>query len=137
MLVIPSSAFPVPIVVNAADIDELAHVNNTVYLRWVQEVATTHWQQIVPPGLAGKYLWVVSRHEIEYIRQAFTDTPVMAYTWVLPPAGKGFDRIVIFENSATHKRIAEVKTTWQLLDETSYRSRPIPPEVLQWFGLNE
>ena len=28
-----------------ADFDILGHVNNTVYLRWVQEMATAHWKR--------------------------------------------------------------------------------------------
>ena len=37
------SPYEMPIRVDAADIDELGHVNNIVYLRWVQDVATAHW----------------------------------------------------------------------------------------------
>jgi acyl-CoA thioester hydrolase len=135
MLQVPPQAFSIPITVTAGDIDDLNHVNNIIYLRWVQEVATAHWNSIVPAAQAKSYLWVVKRHEIEYIRQSFLDTPITAYTWVLPPQGVAFDRIVVFEHSHTHKRIAEVKTTWFLLDATTQRSKPIPPEVLQWFGL--
>lgn len=35
--------FELPLHVNADDIDTMGHVNNIVYLRWVQDVATAHW----------------------------------------------------------------------------------------------
>lgn len=135
MLHVPPHAYSIYITVQPEDIDELNHVNNIVYLRWVQEVATAHWLRLVPPALAAKYWWVVKRHEIEYIRQCFIDTPIMAHTWVLPPHGPAFDRMVVFEHAETHKRLAEVKTTWFLLDPQTQRSRPIPEEILNWFGL--
>src|SRR5580765_5546109 len=31
--------------VQAADIDEQGHVNNVVYLRWIQDVAVAHWRK--------------------------------------------------------------------------------------------
>ena len=42
--------FVLPITVEASDIDELGHVNNVVYLRWVQEIATAHWQAAATPS---------------------------------------------------------------------------------------
>ena len=34
-----------------ADIDELGHVNNVVYLRWVQDIAITHWHAVAPDDM--------------------------------------------------------------------------------------
>ena len=47
------------------DIDEQNHVNNTVYLRWVQEVATAHWQALASNEAQEGIGWVVVRHEID------------------------------------------------------------------------
>ena len=33
-----------------ADIDELGHVNNAVWVRWVQDLATAHWAAVAPPA---------------------------------------------------------------------------------------
>lgn len=35
--------FEVPLKIQSEDIDVLGHVNNVVYLRWVQEAAIAHW----------------------------------------------------------------------------------------------
>ena len=53
------------------DIDHLGHVNNVVYVRWVQEVAASHWEHVASPILKTKYAWVVLRHEIDYKNPAF------------------------------------------------------------------
>lgn len=44
----PSQRFEIEIVVVPEDIDDLGHVNNVVYLRWVQEVAIAHWTSAAP-----------------------------------------------------------------------------------------
>src|SRR5712671_6746068 len=58
--------FEISVPVMPGDIDEQNHVNNTVYLRWVQEVATAHWQAIASSEAQGGIGWVVLRHEIDY-----------------------------------------------------------------------
>lgn len=62
--------FSHPIAVSPEDIDEMGHVNNVVYLRWVQEAATAHWMNNAPEELHSKYAWVVLRHEIDYVSAA-------------------------------------------------------------------
>ncbi len=61
-----SAAFEMIVPVLADDIDEQNHVNNTVYLRWVQDVATAHWRAITSPEAQEMIGWVVLRHEIDY-----------------------------------------------------------------------
>jgi hypothetical protein len=58
--------FEIPITVQAADIDRQNHVNNTVYVRWIQEVATAHWEARAPAEARDAIGWVVLRHEIDY-----------------------------------------------------------------------
>ena len=52
-------------------IDELGHVNNAVWVQWIQEVALAHWYSLADPGHQEDYIWVVVRHEIDYLRPAF------------------------------------------------------------------
>jgi len=49
-----------------ADIDEQNHVNNTVYLRWIQDIATAHWKSLASAEAQAGIAWVVLRHEIDY-----------------------------------------------------------------------
>ena len=64
------------------DIDEQNHVNNTVYLRWVQEVATAHWRAIASGEVQENIGWVVLRHEIDYKTPAGLGDKITLRTWV-------------------------------------------------------
>jgi acyl-CoA thioesterase FadM len=63
--------FSLTITVYKDDIDELGHVNNVVYVRWVQEVAAAHWDSLASSEIKQKYVWVVLRHEIDYLSAVF------------------------------------------------------------------
>ena len=60
------SRFTLPITAEDADIDELGHVNNAVWVQWIQAIATAHWEAVAPPAHKLAYVWVVTRHEIDY-----------------------------------------------------------------------
>ena len=49
-------------------IDELGHVNNAVWVQWIQQVAVAHWHAVADPEHQDAYFWVVVRHEIDYLR---------------------------------------------------------------------
>jgi acyl-CoA thioester hydrolase len=136
MFSIPAHAFAVPIKIEPADIDQLNHVNNVVYFRWVQEVATAHWESLTSPQQRAQWLWVVRRHEIDYLRPTFAGDEVTAFTWVVPAEQPGSDRIIVFKNMKTDKVLTQVKTTWYLIDPASMRSKKIPDEVFALFGIS-
>ena len=52
-------------------IDELGHVNNAVWVQWIQTIAVAHWHSVCDPAHHDSYFWVVVRHEIDYLRAAF------------------------------------------------------------------
>jgi acyl-CoA thioester hydrolase len=115
------------------DIDELGHVNNVVYLRWVQEAAAAHWHHIASAQLHQRYAWVVVRHEIDYLQPAFLYDEIIAYTWVGKHAGAASDRYVQLCNAASGKKLAEAKTTWCLLDAATLRPKRIEEDILSVF----
>jgi acyl-CoA thioester hydrolase len=114
--------------VKAADIDDLGHVNNVVYIRWVQEVAAAHWEHSAPAALKLKYAWVVLRHEIDYKNPAFLNDELTGLTWVGAHSGPKFDRFVNIQSDK--KVLAEAKTIWCLLDAKSFKPIRIPQEIL-------
>src|SRR5215467_243906 len=77
-----SAPFEMPVSVVPGDIDEQNHVNNTVYLRWVQEVATAHWRAVASTDAQESTGWVVLRHEIDYKTPACLGDDVVLRTWV-------------------------------------------------------
>jgi acyl-CoA thioester hydrolase len=110
-------------------IDELGHVNNAVWLQWVQDIATAHWAEFAAPEHVERYVWVVTRHEIDYRGNVGLGEQVTAETWIPnPPRGAQFDRCVEFRDAAC-KRLVAVKSTWAMLDKASGRLVRVPAEV--------
>ena len=121
--------FTLPFTAMADDIDELGHVNNAVWVRWIQDIATAHWRAVANPAHVDAYIWVVTRHEIDYLRALGPGGTVTARTWI-PDAPKGarFDRMVEFVggDGKVHVR---ARTTWAILDKLSGRPLRVPAEV--------
>lgn len=74
--------FELPIQILPADIDMMGHVNNVVYVRWVQDAATAHWEAAATPEQQEAVAWVVVRHEIDYKSSARLGDEIIARTWV-------------------------------------------------------
>jgi acyl-CoA thioester hydrolase len=120
--------FSLTVGVAPEDIDELGHVNNTVYLRWVQDVATAHWRSVAPAADIARYIWVVTRHEIDYLRPTLPGETVTLTTWVGTPKGARFDRFVTVSAADGQPR-ARAVTIWALIDAASGRVVRVPKEV--------
>ena len=75
-----SQPFSTEITALVTDIDELNHVNNVVYVRWVQDVATAHWMSTATEEVRNAYSWVLIRHEIDYLGQAFLGDRIIGTT---------------------------------------------------------
>ena len=123
------NAFERPFTATPADIDELGHVNNAVWVRWVQEIAVAHWEAVASPAHQAAFVWVVIRHEIDYLRATGPGETVTARTWVGDaPRGARFDRHVEFSGPDGAVRV-RAKTTWAILDRVSGRVTRVPKEV--------
>jgi acyl-CoA thioester hydrolase len=116
-----------------ADIDELGHVNNTVWVRWVQDMATAHWAAAATPAQLDAYVWVVVRHEIDYLGNLKEGESVAARTWVADAAtGAKFDRYVEFSRNG--RAIVRAQTTWAILDRVRLRPIRVPKDVVERFA---
>jgi acyl-CoA thioester hydrolase len=129
----PENAFDINIKVGVNDIDALQHVNNVVYLRYVQEVAQSHWDSIASDEMKKKYSWVVLRHEIDYRNPAFLGDELIARTWVSSCEGVRSVRNVKLYQSTSHKLVVETKTTWCLLDAQTMKPKRIEDDILSIF----
>jgi acyl-CoA thioester hydrolase len=110
-------------------IDELGHVNNAVWVQWMEAIATRHWEAVAPAEHQATYVWVVTRHEIDYRGNVREGESVTATTFIPdPPHGARFDRRVDFAD-ATGKVIVSARTTWALIDKASGRLARIPADV--------
>ena len=110
-------------------IDELGHVNNAVWVDWIQQIATAHWALVASPEHQAAYVWVVTRHEIDYRGNIALGESVRGETFIpAAPTGARFDRRVDFTDAAG-KVIVSAKTTWALLDRASGRLQRVRAEV--------
>ena len=114
-------------------IDELGHVNNTVWVQWIQDMATAHWDAVARPDDRAAFFWVVVRHEIDYRGNVGEGEAVTATTWIEGPAmGAKSLRRVEFTDIAG-KRLVSAGTTWAMIDRVSGRLARVRPEVLAPF----
>jgi len=122
-------AFELSITAIPDDIDELGHVNNAVWVRWIQEIATAHWRHAARPQDVDAYVWVVIRHEIDYLGNVGAGETVTARTWVPEgPRGARFDRWMEFVGSDGKSKV-RARTTWAMIDKASGRIGRVPREV--------
>lgn len=109
-------------------IDNLNHVNNVVYLEWIQDIANLHWTQLKEGHDTSGCVWVVIRHEIDYLRQALLGDTVQVKTWVGETAGIKSVRHVEFYRD--HKLLVKAQTTFCLLDAKTFKPTRITDKIL-------
>jgi acyl-CoA thioester hydrolase len=113
-----------------ADIDELGHVNNVVYVRWIQEIAGNHWRHAAPAALQEEVVWVVVRHEIDYERPALPGDAIVAVTWVGAYRAARWARHTEIRRAADDAVLVRATSIWCPLRAASGRPRRID-ETLQ------
>lgn len=126
-------AFEQTITVQQQDIDDLNHVNNVVFVQWVQDIASAHWNVLATPEIQSKYAWVVLKHEIEYFSPAVLHDVLMVKTWVEKSEGVRSERHVEFYQQESNKLVVRAKTMWCLLDAGTMRPRRIDSDILTLF----
>ena len=115
--------------VTATDLDERAHVNNVVYVRWVQEIATAHWRALATPRMLAELAWVALRHEIDYLAPAVLDDALQLRTWVGVADGLAFERFTEVRRARDDKLLARARTLWCPVDMATGRPRRVGANV--------
>ena len=114
-------------------IDELGHVNNAVWVQWIQQVAVAHWDAFADASHRQAYYWVVVRHEIDYLRAAHEGDRVTGRTWVGDvPKGARFDRFMEFIGK-DGRQCVRSRTQWAIIDKALGRPVRVPTEVIAPF----
>jgi acyl-CoA thioester hydrolase len=130
-----SAPFEMTMSVLPEDIDEQNHVNNTVYLRWVQEVATAHWRAIASSEAKEATGWVVLRHEIDYKAAACLGDEVVLRTWVGKATRLTFERFTEIRRSADGQLLSKARTLWCPISAQTGRPVRVPAEVREHFSI--
>lgn len=119
--------------VPASAIDDMNHVNNVMYLQWVQEVAKKHWETKTDSAIRNTYVWVVLNHYIEYHHPAFEKDEIILQTWIDNHRGVKSERHTKILNKKTNKVLVSAKTTWCLLHKETLRPTRITDEISTLF----
>lgn len=123
--------FRYPIGILADDIDHMGHVNNCVYLKWVQEAVVGYWEKVAPADAVGSHLWVALKHEISYRRPTFIDDSVVADVIAEQVQGaRAFFTTIIRRGEDV---VAEVKSIWCCLDAATQKPARLAREVVARF----
>jgi acyl-CoA thioester hydrolase len=133
----PADAFGISIQVQRSDIDLLGHVNNIVYLKWVQDLAVAHWHEMANPDDIEKMVWVVVRHEIDYKRAAKLGDEIAALTWVGKPKRRSFERYSQFRRGTDNKVLAQALTIWSPLDRKTMSAIDVSESIRDRFTVSQ
>ncbi|TVZ55021.1 acyl-CoA thioester hydrolase [Lutibacter sp. Hel_I_33_5] len=123
-----NSVFTTTRKVTSKEIDDLNHVNNVVYIKWMDEVAFQHWSFLTKDSPFPEYVWVVIRHEVDYLKQALLDHEITIKTWV--GESKGFKSERHMEFYLNEVLIVKTLTIWGMLDASNYKPVRITEKVL-------
>ena len=125
--------FELNFVAGPEHIDELGHVNNAVWVQWMEQVAVAHWRSVAHPAHQEAYFWVVVRHEIDYLRAVLEGETIVARTWAgETPQGAKFDRHIEFLGEDGKPRV-RARSWWAIIDKAAGRPIRVPPEVVAPF----
>jgi acyl-CoA thioester hydrolase len=123
------------VAVQAGDIDDQNHVNNTVYLRWVQDVATVHWKSLASTEAQSAIGWVVLRHEIDYKTPACMGDEVILRTWVGAASRLKFERFTEVRRKIDSQLFAKARTLWVPIDARTGKPTRVSGDVRARFSI--
>lgn len=124
------------LVAQPSDIDELGHVNNAVYVTWVQDAGVAHWFDKAPDALKARVHWVCLRHEIDYREPVLEGETVEVRTWLGKASGPRFDRHVDIRKPGAKRFSCQAKTSWAMVDSRTGRPLRVGRDVLEAFDLD-
>jgi acyl-CoA thioester hydrolase len=124
--------------VREEDIDALGHVSNVSYVRWVQDVARAH-SEAVGYGHAA-YLtlgmvFVVRRHEIEYLRPSYARERVKLITWIESWSAATSLRATRVVREGDGIELVRAATIWALVSTDRGRPCRIPMQLRDAFAV--
>ena len=134
-MLMSTTPFEISVAVMPEDIDEQNHVNNAVYLRWVQEVATPHWQAIASSEAQGEIGWLVLRHEIDYKAPVCLGDEIVLRTWVGKATRLTFERFTEILRRSNGQLLSKARTLWCPINAQTGRPVRVPLEVREQFSI--
>ncbi len=125
--------FSQQILVQKHHIDEQNHVNNVIYVQWIQDVAVAHWVSEVSLKVQDELTWFLLRHEIDYKQQSFENDEITVTTWVGSATKVTCKRFT--EIKRGEHLIVQAKSNWCLLDVKTRKPSRISEEIRELFEM--
>jgi acyl-CoA thioester hydrolase len=101
----------------------------------VQEIAIAHWESAAEPEDRAALYWVITRHEIDYLRAARPGDDVLLRTWVGVNEGRTYERHTEILRATTGKLLARARTLWIPMDRERHRPARVRSEVQSRFSI--
>jgi len=125
-----SPTYTKTITIPSSAIDENGHVNNVVYVQWMQDIAVEHYASIGGIEAQGSdATWVVRKHSVEYFLPAFAGEEIEVRTWVENLRKVRSLRMYEFVRKSDGKILVKGETDWVFVDTKTGRLKAIPHEV--------
>ena len=132
-----TSEYEYNLLVKDSEIDINKHVNNVVYIQWMQDAAVAHSAHL---GF-GKEMyeklntaWIVKSHQISYLRPALLNDEVIVYTYISKKERSEFTREYKIVNKSSNKVLANASTIWVYFDTVKNRvKKDVPEEIINAF----
>jgi len=119
-------------------IDENGHVNNVVYVQWMQDIAVEHYSAIGGIETQGNAAtWVVREHKIEYLLPAFAGEEIEIHTWVENIRRVRSLRKYEFIRRSDGKLLVKGETDWVFVDAKTGKPRAVPDSMFELFSLSK
>ncbi|WP_274475812.1 acyl-CoA thioesterase [Mangrovimonas aestuarii] len=114
-------------------LDQQNHVNNVVYVQWVQDIAWAHWDKTATKAMTDAYYWVMINHFIEYKKEAKLGDSIKVKTYIVRSEGVRCVRAVEISNADSDVLLAKSETQWCLISRNNNRPARIPEDIQELF----
>jgi len=119
-------------------IDGNGHVNNVVYVQWMQDIAVEHYSSLGGIETQGmEATWVVREHKIEYLLPAFAREEIEVRTWVENIRRVRSLRKYEFIRKSDNKLLVKGETDWVFVDVKTGNPRAVPESMFDLFSLSK
>jgi acyl-CoA thioester hydrolase len=115
-------------------IDTNGHVNNVLYVQWMQDAATAHSDSVgdtVARQQKEGSTWVAKSHTIEYLKPAFAGDELCIETWA--ESFRKTASVKLYHFIVNGVIIAKASTVWVYINRDSARPKAIPHEVVRLY----
>ena len=129
-----SSVFDLKIEVKPEHIDVLGHVNNVVYVQWMQDVASAHIETLgvgLDQYLEMKHAMVAVEHHVQYRKAAMLDDDIILRTWLYEINALYSFRQYAFFKAKDQSLLFTGNTKWACIEIASGRPKRMSPTFIQ------